>query len=118
MIVDAPELNVLATIRRAGPEDSTHVLRIKGGSNRVADYLIVFQSRMAQRDGQEARAVLRDNPAVREQVINDCADLHSHLPVAKPMGREHGPTTAHQLLSQSGGRLNPNPLAKAIQPGA
>ena len=118
MIVDAPELNVLATIRRAGPQDSSHVLRIKGGSNRVADYLIVFQCRMALRDGQEPRAVLRDNPAVREQVINDCADLHSHLPVAKPMGREHGPTTAHQLLSQSGGRLNPNPLAKAVQPGA
>jgi hypothetical protein len=29
MIVDAPELNVLATIRRAGPEDSSHVLRRK-----------------------------------------------------------------------------------------
>ncbi len=68
MIVDAPELNVLATIRRAGPEDSSHVLRIKGSSNRVADYLIVFQCHMALREGQGARAVLRDNPAVREQV--------------------------------------------------
>jgi hypothetical protein len=37
LIVDAPDLKVLATIRRAGPEDSSHVLRIKGGENRAAD---------------------------------------------------------------------------------
>jgi hypothetical protein len=42
LIVEAPELKVLATIRRAGPEDSSHVLRIKGGENRAADYLIVL----------------------------------------------------------------------------
>jgi len=29
MVVEAPELNVLATIRRAGPEDASHLLRIK-----------------------------------------------------------------------------------------
>ena len=52
LIMEEPELNVLATIRRAGPEDSSHVLRIKGGSNRVADYLIVFQCRMALREGR------------------------------------------------------------------
>jgi hypothetical protein len=74
LIVDAPELNVLATIRRAGPQDSSHVLRIKGGSNRVADYLIVFQCRMALWDGNGARAVLRDNPVVREQVISECVE--------------------------------------------
>ena len=50
LIVEAPELKVLATIRRAGPEDSSHVLRIKGGENRAADYLIVFECRMALRD--------------------------------------------------------------------
>ena len=83
LIVDAPELNVLATIRRAGPQDSSHVLRIKGGSSRVADYLIVFQCRMALRECQGARAVLRDKPAVRDQVISECEELHSHLPVAK-----------------------------------
>jgi hypothetical protein len=83
LIVDAPELGVLATIRRAGAEDSSHVLRIKGGTNRVADYLIVFECWMALRDGPGPRAVLRDNPAVRERVISDCEQLHSHLPLAK-----------------------------------
>ena len=41
MVVEAPELNVLATIRRAGPEDTSHLLRIKGNRDRQADYLIV-----------------------------------------------------------------------------
>ncbi|MFN9610741.1 MAG: hypothetical protein ACK546_01105 [bacterium] len=36
MVVEAPELNVLATIRRAGPADASHVLRIKGGSTWLA----------------------------------------------------------------------------------
>jgi hypothetical protein len=83
MIVDAPELNVLATIRRAGPQDSSHVLRIKGGENRAADYLIVFECQMALRDGSVPRAVLRDNPAVRDQVISECEELHS-MPRACP----------------------------------
>jgi hypothetical protein len=98
MIVDAPELNVLATIRRAGPQDSTHVLRIKGGNNRVADYLVVFQCRMALREGQEPRAVLRDNPAVREQVISECEELHSQLPLAK--ARELGAFIYDGLILQ------------------
>jgi len=72
LIVEAPELKVLATIRRAGPEDSSHVLRIKGGENRAADYLIVFECRMALGDGQGPRAVLRSNPEVRGQVISEC----------------------------------------------
>ena len=62
LIVDAPELKVLATIRRAGPEDSSHVLRIKGGENRAADYLIVFECRMALRGGPGTQAVLRSSP--------------------------------------------------------
>jgi hypothetical protein len=98
MIVDAPELNVLATIRRAGPEDSSHVLRIKGGEKRAADYLIVFQCRMALRDGQEPRVVLRDNPAVREQVVSECVELHSQLPVAK--ARELGSFIYDGLILQ------------------
>jgi hypothetical protein len=98
LIMEVPELNVLATIRRAGAEDSTHVLRIKGGSNRVADYLIVFQSRMVLRDGQEPRAVLRDNPVVREQVISDCEELHSQLPLAK--ARELGAFIYDGLILQ------------------
>ena len=98
LIVDAPELNVLATIRQAGPQDSSHVLRIKSGENRAADYLIVFQCRMALRDGQEPRVVLRDNPAVREQVVSECVELHSQLPVAK--ARELGSFIYDGLILQ------------------
>jgi hypothetical protein len=98
LIVDAPELNVLATIRRAGPEDSSHVLRIKDGEKRAADYLIVFQCRMALRDGQGARAVLRDKPAVREQVISECVALHSQMPGAK--ARELGSFIYDGLILQ------------------
>ena len=83
LIVEAPELKVLATIRRAGPEDSSHVLRIKGGENRAADYLIVFECRMALRDGQGPRAVLRSSPEVRGQVISECGELHSQLPLVQ-----------------------------------
>ena len=42
MVMEAPELGVLATIRRAGPEEASHLLPIKSGGNRLADYLIVF----------------------------------------------------------------------------
>ena len=100
LIVDAPELNVLATIRRAGPQDSSHVLRIKGRENRLADYLIVFQCRMALREGQGARAVLRDKPAVRDQVISECEELHSHLPLASPWAA----SMARQRLTSSSRR--------------
>jgi hypothetical protein len=68
-IVEDAELNVLATIRHAGPGEASHVLRIKGGENRAANYLIVLECRMALRDGPGPRTVLRDNPAVRERVI-------------------------------------------------
>jgi hypothetical protein len=78
-IVEDPELNVLATIRRAGPGEASHVLRIKGGENQAADYLIVFECRMALRDGPGPRAGLRDNLAVRERVISECQQLHRQL---------------------------------------
>jgi len=35
-----------------------------------------------------------------------------------PMGREHGPATIHQFLPQCCRGLNPDPLPKAIEPGA
>jgi hypothetical protein len=98
LIVEAPELKVLATIRRAGPEDSSHVLRIKGGENRAADYLIVFECRMALRDGPGPRAVLRANPEVRGQVIKECEVLHSHLPLAQ--ARELGSFIYDGLILQ------------------
>jgi hypothetical protein len=74
---------VLASIHRAGPQDASDLLRIQGGDNRVADYLIVFECRMALRDGAEPRAVLLENRRVRERVMHECAELHSHLPAAK-----------------------------------
>lgn len=49
-IVEDPQLNVLATIRRAGPDQASHVLRIKGGENQAADYLIVFECRIGPRN--------------------------------------------------------------------
>jgi hypothetical protein len=60
MVMEAPELNVLATIRQAGPDDASHLLRLQGGSNRQADYLIVFECRLALRDSPGPRVVLKD----------------------------------------------------------
>jgi hypothetical protein len=82
-LMEDPKLNVLATIRRAGPGEASHVLRIKSGENRAADYLIVFECRMALRDDPGPRAVLRDNPAVRERLISECEELHPQLPAAR-----------------------------------
>ena len=91
-IVEDPSLNVLTTTRRAGPQEGSHVLRLRSGSQegdasrrgeRSADYLIVFECRMALRDGTSLRAVLRDNSVVREQVIRDCGALHPDLPAGK-----------------------------------
>jgi hypothetical protein len=98
-IVEDPSLYVLAIIRRAGPQEGSHVLRLRSGSQegdasrrgersarrgeRSADYLIVFECRMALRDGTSLRAVLRDNSVVREQVIRDCGALHPDLPAGK-----------------------------------
>jgi hypothetical protein len=60
MVVEAPELIVLATIRKAGPEDASHLLRIQGSRDRQADDLIVVECRMALRDGPGPRVVLKD----------------------------------------------------------
>lgn len=82
-ILEDSQLKVLATIRRAAPGEACHLLRIKGGENRVADYLITFECRMALRDEPAPRAVLRDNTSVREQVISACEGLHRHLPAGR-----------------------------------
>jgi hypothetical protein len=39
MVMETPELGVLATIRRAGPEEASHLLRIKSGgpAGRLSD---------------------------------------------------------------------------------
>ena len=83
LVVEAPELKVLATIRRAGPQDASHLLRIQGSSNRVADYLIVFECRMALRDGPGPRVVLKDKRDRRERVISACEKLPRQLSLAK-----------------------------------
>ena len=82
VVMEAPELGVLATIRRAGPQDAGHLLRIKGGESRLVDYLIVFQCRMAQRDGVGRRWVVREQPAL-ERFSRDCEQLHRQLPPGK-----------------------------------
>jgi hypothetical protein len=97
-IVEEPQMGVLATIRCAGATEGSHVLRIKGGENRAADYLIAFECRMALRDGSGQRAVLRDIPAVRAEVISDCEQLHRQLPQAK--ARELGSFIYDGLLLQ------------------
>jgi len=83
LVVEAPELNVLATIRQAGPQDASHLLRIQGSSNRVADYLIVFECRMALRAGPGPRVVLKDKRDRRERVISACEKLPRQLSMAK-----------------------------------
>lgn len=83
MVVEAPELKVLATIRQAGPTDASHLLRIQGGGNRVADYLIVFECRMALRSGPGPRQVLRANSTAREQVIHACQALPRQMTAAQ-----------------------------------
>jgi hypothetical protein len=98
MVMEAPELQVLATIRRAGPGESSHLLRIQGSAGAAADYLIAFQCRMALREGDQSRAVLRDNPAIRAEVISACEQLHPQLPEAK--ARELGVFIYGGLLLQ------------------
>lgn len=97
-ILTDPQLNVLATIRLAGANDASHVLRIKGDENRLADYLIVFECRMALRDGLGPPAALRDNPRQRAEVISACAELHRQLSAAK--ARELGTFIYQGLLLQ------------------
>lgn len=98
LVMETPELRVLATIRRAGPAEASHLLRIKGGDSAVADYLIAFECRMALRQGAGPRAVLRDNPAIRAEVISACEQLHRQLPEAK--ARELGSFIYDGLLLQ------------------
>lgn len=88
-IQEDPALNVLATIHRAGAGEASHVLRIKGGEQQAADYLIVFECRMALRDCAGPQAVLRDNPEKRAEVVSACEQLHRQLPPerAQELGR-------------------------------
>lgn len=98
LVIEEPELNVLATIRRAGPREASHLLRLKGGENRTADYFIAFECRMALRDGPGSRWVVREKRHARERVISDCEKLHRQLPPAK--ARELGKFIYEGLILQ------------------
>jgi len=98
MVVEAPELNVLATIRKAGPEDASHLLRLQGSRDRQADYLIVVECRMALRDGPGPRVVLKDKRDQRERVISACGKLPQQLTPAK--ARDFGSFLYDGLLLQ------------------
>lgn len=83
LIQEDQDLKVLATIHRAGAEESCHVLRIKGSSDHISDYLITFECHMALRDGPEPKAVVREKREARERVISEVEKLHRQLPLAK-----------------------------------
>ncbi len=83
LVMEAPELNVLATIRKAGPEDASHLLRIQGSTNREADYLITYECRMALRDGPGPRLALKDKRDRRERVISACEKLPRPMTLAE-----------------------------------
>jgi hypothetical protein len=53
-----------------------HLLRLKGGENRTADDLNVFECQMALRDGPGPRWVVREKGDARERMISDCERLH------------------------------------------
>lgn len=111
MVMEAPELGVLATIRRAGPEEASHLLRIKSGGNRLADYLIVFECRMALRDGPGPQHMLKARRPLREQVIRECERLQQQLPLAK--ARELGNCWLWALQSWASSR---SVMARARRP--
>lgn len=79
LIQEDQHLKVLATIHRAGAEESCHVLRVKGSSDHISDYLITFECRMALRDGQEPRKVVMERRQARERVISEVEKLHRQL---------------------------------------
>lgn len=98
LIQEDQELKVLATIHRADAEESCHVLRVKGSSDHVSDYLITFECRMALRDGPGPRSVVREKREARERVISEVEKLHRQLPLAK--ARELGKFIYNGLIVQ------------------
>jgi hypothetical protein len=98
LIVEEPELKVLATISRAAPAQSSHLLRLKGGSDQVTDYLIAFECRMALRDGPGSRAVVVEKRHARERVISEVEKMHRRLPLTK--ARELGKFMYNGLIVQ------------------
>jgi hypothetical protein len=103
LIVEEPELNVAATIRRARAGQTSHILRWKSGSDPLADYLITFECRMALREpapnGSGAgRQAMGERPAIQERVIEEVEALYPQMPKAK--ARELGQFILNGLMLQ------------------
>jgi len=97
-LVEDPQLKVLATIRRAGAGQACHVLRIKEGETQTADYLITFQCQLLQREGSNARWMVRAQDSARERLNRDCRQLHQQLTPAQ--AERLGQVIIDQLLLQ------------------
>lgn len=98
LIQEDQDLNVLATIHRADAEDSCHVLRVKGSSDHVSDYLITFECRIALRGDPLKTEVMVEKRITRERLISEVEKLHRKLPLAK--SRELGKFMYNGLIVQ------------------
>ena len=98
LLLEEPDLNVLATISRASINQSSHILRIKEGSDQIVDYLITFECKMALRDGIAARQLIIEKKQVREKIISEMEKLHRKLPLSKT--RELGKFIYNGLITQ------------------
>jgi hypothetical protein len=103
LIVEEPELNVAATIRRARAGQTSHILRWKSGSEPLADYLITFECRMALREpapnaSGARRQAMGERPAIQERVIEEVEALYPQMPKAK--ARELGQFMLNGLMLQ------------------
>jgi hypothetical protein len=84
LIVDDPALQVLATIRRAGPEQASHLLRLQR-EGAASDYLITSQCRfllrgMAQPDRPTQ---VREKPGMLKRLCSELEALYPSMPAAK-----------------------------------
>lgn len=100
LLVDDPDLVFLASISRAGPGQSSHILRLKGEKTEEVDYLITSQCRMVLRGiaAADGSAQVAEKRHIREKVISEFEKLHKSLPLAK--AREIGKFTYNGLIVQ------------------
>jgi hypothetical protein len=90
LILEEPELNVTATIRRARAGQVSHVLRCKSGSDPIVDYLITFECRMALREPKpagtgEGHQAMGERAGIKERVIQEVEALYHQMAPAKAM---------------------------------
>ena len=57
LILEEPELNVAATIRRARAGQASHVLRSRSGGDPILDWLSAFKCRMVLQEVPDQKAV-------------------------------------------------------------